>query len=186
MQFAKPAAACPGWVDLPALLGEVAVSLGDLAAQRRVRIEVALQPERFPVYADAAQVRIALTCLLRNAIEAAPADGWTRLVLRRPVEGEPVEVAIEDNGPGPEPAQRPHLFDPFYSGRTAGRGRGLGLPIAWRLAQLQGGDVRLDPPRRHEPTRFVLTLPRLTVPDGDISDPTLLPLSCLANGRHAS
>jgi signal transduction histidine kinase len=151
-----------------------------------VRIEVALQPERLPVYADAAQVRIALTCLLRNAVEAAPADGWARLVLRRPAEGEPIEVAVEDSGPGPEMAQRPHLFDPFYSGRMAGRGRGLGLPIAWRLAHLQGGDVRLDPPRRHEPTRFVLILPRLTVPDSDGPDPTLLQLSCAANGRQAS
>jgi signal transduction histidine kinase len=185
MQFAKPAPPCPGWVDLPALLGEAASSLGELAALRRVRIEVALQPERLPVYADAGQLRTALSCLLRNAIEAAPTDGWARLVLRRPVEGEAIEVAIEDNGPGPEPAQRPHLFDPFYSGRTAGRGRGLGLSIAWRLTQLQGGDVRLDPPRRHEPTRFVLTLPRMTMPESDAADSSLLPLSGV-NGRHAS
>jgi signal transduction histidine kinase len=186
MQFAKPAPPCPGWVDLPALVGEVATGLAELASQRRVRIEVALQPERLPVYADAAQVRTALTCLLRNAIEAAPADGWTRLVLRRPAEGEPVEVAVEDSGPGPEADQRPHLFDPFFSGRTAGRGRGLGLPIAWRLAHLQGGDVRLDPPRRHEPTRFVLSLPRLAVPENDTSDSDLLRLASTAQGRHAS
>jgi two-component system NtrC family sensor kinase len=181
MQFAKPAPPSPGWLDLPALLGEVAAALSELAAQRRVRIEAALQPERLAVYADAGQLRIALSCLLRNAIEAAPTDGWARLVLRRPIDGEPVEVAIEDNGSGPEAAHRPHLFDPFYSGRAAGRGRGLGLPIAWRLAQLQGGDVRLEPPRRHEPTRFVLTLPRLSRPDGENSD--LLHLA--VNGRHA-
>lgn len=185
MQFAKPAPPCPGWVDLPSLLGETASSLGELAAQRRIRIEVALQPERLPVYADAGQLRTALTCLLRNAIEAAPTDGWARLVLRRPVEGEAIEVAIEDNGPGPEVAQRSHLFDPFYSGRSAGRGRGLGLPIAWRLAHLQGGDVRLDPPRRHEPTRFVLRLPHLTMPERDNVDAPLLHLSRV-NGRHAS
>ncbi len=185
MQFAKPPSPCPGWLDLPSLLGEVASGLGELAAQRRVRIETALQPERLPVYADAGQLRTALSCLLRNAIEAAPTDGWARLVLRRPVEGEAIEVSIEDNGPGPEASQRPHLFDPFYSGRTAGRGRGLGLPIAWRLAHLQGGDVRLEPPRRHEPTRFVLSLPRLSKPDSDGADAPLLQLPCV-NGRHAS
>lgn len=184
MQFARPAPPCPGWVDLPTLLGETAASLGELAAQRRVRIEVALQPERLPVYADAGQLRTAVSCLLRNAIEAALTDGWARLVLRRPTEGEAIELAIEDNGPGPEAAQRAHLFDPFYSGRTAGRGRGLGLSIAWRLAHLQGGDVRLDPPRRHEPTRFVLTLPRLGMPDSE-GDAALLQLAT-ANGRHAS
>src|SRR5579875_3569925 len=185
MQFAKPAPPCPGWVDLPTLLGEVAAGLDEFGRQRRVRIEVALQPERLPVYADAGQLRTALTCLLRNAIEAAPTEGWARLGLRRPVEGEAIEVVIEDSGPGPDMSQRPHLFDPFYSGRTAGRGRGLGLPIAWRLAQLQGGDVRLDPPRRHEPTRFVLTLPYLTMPNSDLVDAPLVQLSC-ANSRQAS
>ncbi len=183
MQFAKPAPPCPGWVDLPSLLGEVAAGMEELGKQRRVRIDVSLQPERLPVYADAGQLRTALSCLLRNAIEAAPTDGWARLVLRPPAET--IEVFIEDNGPGPDAAQRPHLFDPFYSGRTAGRGRGLGLPIAWRLAQLQGGDVRLEAPRRHEPTRFVLTLPHLGKPDCEGSDLNLLPLSC-ANGRQAS
>ncbi len=185
MQFAKPAPPCPGWLDLPTLLGETAASLGEMAAQRRVRIEVAIQPERLPVYADAGQLRTALTCLLRNAIEAAPTDGWARLILRRPIEGADIELAIEDNGTGPDALQRPHLFDPFYSGRPAGRGRGLGLPIAWRLTQLQGGDLRLDPPRRHEPTRFVLTLPRLAMPEGDAVDSPLLHLT-RANGRHAS
>ncbi|HEY7153776.1 MAG TPA: HAMP domain-containing sensor histidine kinase, partial [Gemmataceae bacterium] len=184
MQFAKPAPPCPGWVDLPALLGETAAGLGELATLRRIRVDLALEPERLPVYADAGQLRAALSCLLRNAVEAAPTDGWVRLALRRPAEGERIEVVVEDSGPGPEASQRPHLFDPFYSGRAAGRGRGLGLPIAWRLAHLQGGDVRLDPPRRHEPTRFVLTLPHLTLPDSDNSD--LLRIPCAANGRHAS
>jgi signal transduction histidine kinase len=186
MQFARPAPACPGWLDLPTLLGEVAAGLTEAASHRRVRLDISLQPERLPVYADAGQLRTALTCLLLNAIEAAPTEGWARLVLLRPAEGEPIEVVVEDSGPGPEASQRPHLFDPFYSGRTAGRGRGLGLSIAWRLAQLQGGDVCLEPHRRHEPTRFVLTLPRLTKPESDPADMALLQLSCASNSRHAS
>jgi signal transduction histidine kinase len=186
MQFARPAPACPGWLDLPTLLGEIASGLTELAAQRRVRIDLTLQPERLPVYADAGQLRTALTCLLRNAIEAAPTEGWARLVLLRPAEGEQIEVGVEDSGTGPEASQRPHLFDPFYSGRTAGRGRGLGLSIAWRLAHLQGGDVRLEPSRRHDPTRFVLSLPRLTRPESDPTDISLLPMSCTNNSRHAS
>jgi signal transduction histidine kinase len=187
MLFARPAPPCLGPVDLPTLLGEVASSLTDLAQQRRVRVEVSARPERLAVHADAEQVRLALGSLLRNAIEAAPADGWARLVLDAPSNGERVEVAVEDSGPGPEPGRRESLFDPFYSGRAAGRGRGLGLPIAWRLARQQGGDVRLEPPRPQGPTRFVLTLPRAetlpasaeTLPLG----PTIPPLP--ANGRHA-
>jgi hypothetical protein len=50
---------------------------------------------------------------------------------------------------------------------------------------MQGGDVRLDPSRRHEPTRFVLTLPRMTLPESEAADSSLLALSGV-NGRHAS
>jgi signal transduction histidine kinase len=65
---------------------------------------------------------------------------------------------VEDSGPGPAEADLDHLFDPFYSGREAGRGRGLGLAIAWRLARVNGGDVRYAPVPGG-PTRFVLELP---------------------------
>jgi two-component system NtrC family sensor kinase len=55
----------------------------------------------------------------------------------------------------PESAE--HAFDPFYSGRTAGRGRGLGLAIAWRLARENGGDLRFDP-NAAPVTRFILSV----------------------------
>ena len=167
MQFARPAAPRPGWFDLPSLLAEAAASLGELAEQRRVRVEVGRTPDRLAAFADADQVRQALACLLRNAVEAAPPDSWARVRVVEPVSDTLIEVAVEDAGAGPEPAQRPALFDPFYSGRAAGRGRGLGLPVAWRLARQQGGDVRLDAPATGEPTRFLLSLPRVAGPGAD-------------------
>ena len=85
----------------------------------------------------------ALTSLLRNAVEAAPEDGWARVTVEHA--GESLRVVVEDSGVGPTTAQQVHMFDPFYSGRSAGRGRGLGLPAAWRLAREQGGDVAFDP-----------------------------------------
>ncbi len=165
MQFARPAAPRPIWFDLPSLLAEAAASLADLAQPRRIHIEVGRTPDRLAAFADAEQVRTALVCLLRNAVEAAPADGWARVRVVEPVAEARIEVAVEDGGPGPDPAQRPALFDPFYSGRAAGRGRGLGLPVAWRLARQQGGDVRLDAAPPAGPTRFILSLPRISEED---------------------
>jgi signal transduction histidine kinase len=169
MLFARPGPPCHGWFDLPTLLGEVAAAHSALAAERRVRIDLAGLPERLAVWADPAQVRLALGCLLRNAIEAAPAEGWARLTLSAPPKDR-VEILVEDSGSGPDPAHRAALFDPFFSGRSAGRGRGLGLPIAWRLARLQGGEVRLEPRRDGVPTRFVLALPRC-LPQSDGAHP---------------
>lgn len=159
MQFARPSPPAPEWFDLPALLGEAAAAQADAASSRQVQVAVEASPDRLAVYADALQVRIALVALLKNAVEAATVGGWVRLVLDAPRAGDDIEVVVEDSGPGPEAATRSNLFDPFFSGRAAGRGHGLGLPIAWRLARQQGGDVRLEPARAGAPTRFVLSLP---------------------------
>jgi signal transduction histidine kinase len=160
MLFARPPRQQRQVLDLRALVQEVITALGDLAGPRRVQLrrpEPAAAPPVF-VEGDPGQLRTVVSCLLRNAVEAAPADGWAGARLELP-DGERVEVVVEDSGPGVAPAQQEHLFDPFYSGRQAGRGRGLGLPIAWRLAREHGGSVRLVP-AAGVPTRFVLTLPR--------------------------
>lgn len=159
MQFARPPAPNPVVVDLPALLGETISGIKELAQQRHIRLELQVPFDRLALAVDPEQLRLALSCLVRNGIEAAPVEGWVRITLRPPVPGRSVEIVVEDSGPGPDPAHKPHLFDPFFSGRTAGRGKGLGLPIAWRLARMQGGDVYLAPACPGQPTRFVLRLP---------------------------
>jgi signal transduction histidine kinase len=162
MQFARPPQPHKESVDLAVLVREAVTAVHELAEQRRVRLIGPEAEAPLTVLADCVQVRTALTCLLRNAVEAAPAgpeaDGWASIRLDKSCEDR-VEVVVEDNGPGPAGPQHDHLFDPFFSGRTAGRGRGLGLPTAWRLAQQHGGDVRFSRPTGG-PTRFVLTLPR--------------------------
>ena len=55
--------------------------------------------------ADPRQISTALECLLRNAIEAAPAGGWASLRLEMPAP-ERLDLIVEDSGTGPAPAQR--------------------------------------------------------------------------------
>jgi two-component system, NtrC family, sensor kinase len=147
------------------VIDEVATSLGELALHHKVRVLVRdeyssgqppIAPPPCVVEVDEKQVRTALGCLLKNAIQAAAAEGWVRV--RVETRGGQVEVVIEDSGPGLDDSQREHLFDPFYSGRAAGRGAGLGLPTAWSLARQQGGDVALVS-QPGETTCFVLRLP---------------------------
>jgi two-component system NtrC family sensor kinase len=157
MQFARPPRPQMQPVDIRGLLREVALSLSDLAAQRQVLLVCPDPDPALKLEADSRLLRTALDCLLRNAIEAAPPGGWAGVRVGSPAPDR-VEFIVEDNGSGPVPSQRDHLFDPFYSGRLAGRGRGFGLPTAWRLAREHGGDVRFDRPA-DGPTRFILHLP---------------------------
>jgi signal transduction histidine kinase len=57
-----------------------------------------------------------------------------------------LKLSVSDTGPGIPPSVRPHIFDPFYSGREAGRGLGLGLSKAWRIVTLHGGTLAVDSP----------------------------------------
>jgi signal transduction histidine kinase len=159
MQFARPSRPQKRTLDVRDLVLAVTAGLEELATQRQVRLELELPDEGCLTEGDPKQLHTALTCLVRNAVEAAPASGWARV--RVEPSGEQFCVVVEDSGPGPNPAQTEHLFDPFYSGRSAGRGRGLGLPTAWRLAREQGGEVGYER-LPNGPTRFVLSLPRAT------------------------
>jgi signal transduction histidine kinase len=156
MHFARPSKPNTQAVSVRGLLTDVSDSLQGLAQQRKVQVVVAGPEDDQLLLADAGQARSALSKLLRNAIEAAPADGWARVRVEKVQSA--LDLVVEDNGNGPAAAIREHLFDPFFSGRSAGRGRGMGLPIAWRLARQQGGDVRFDGIHSGV-TRFTLTLP---------------------------
>ena len=46
-----------------------------------------------------------------------------------------------DTGKGITPAEAPHIFEPFYCGRQAGRGLGLGLPRAARIVAMAQGRI---------------------------------------------
>jgi two-component system NtrC family sensor kinase len=157
LQFARPSKPQKQLLDVPGLIRETVLSLTDLALERQVRVNCAEAERGVTIYADPKQILLALECLLRNAIEAAPAGGWASLRMNASALGF-TQWIIENNGPGPSTGQVEHLFDPFYSGREAGRGRGMGLPTAWRLARENGGDVTYDA-NASGPTRFVLTLP---------------------------
>jgi signal transduction histidine kinase len=170
MQFARPPLPQPELIDPRELIQDVMVGLGELAGRLQVQL---LCPEPGPIVgrlvADPVQIRIILSGLLRNAVEAAPAEGWAGVRLQ--AVGDSVEFVVEDNGSGPTPAAREHMFDPFFSGRSAGRGRGLGLSTAWRLAQLNGGQVRFEDCSPGL-TRFVCRFPLLPALDND-TDPSL-------------
>jgi signal transduction histidine kinase len=55
-----------------------------------------------------------------------------------------VRIRVSDTGPGIPAEYRPHLFDPFFSARQAGRGLGLGLSKCWRIVTGHGGRIEVE------------------------------------------
>jgi two-component system NtrC family sensor kinase len=155
MQFARPPKPERGRVPAGELMLAVRAELEPLAAERGVRLELANAPANVCLDADPKQLRHALAAVVRNGVEAAPPGGWVRLGCQPA--GGVARLVVEDSGPGLSVESLEHAFDPFYCGRSAGRGRGLGLPVAWRLVRQNGGDVRYEP-APGGPTRFVVTV----------------------------
>jgi signal transduction histidine kinase len=157
MQFARPSQPRKQPIALETLLQDAIAALQGTADAKNVRLTCAELPAELVVKGDALQWRTVVGNVLRNAVEAAPCEGWARIRCDR-IGADVAEISVEDNGPGPATVVREHLFDPFFSGRSAGRGRGLGLSTAWRLARQNGGDVRFAG-IVSDVTRFVLQLP---------------------------
>ncbi len=157
MQFARPQPPKTQAVPVQDLLKDVSRTLEGLARDRKLDVEFNPGDAGWALAGDFNQLRTVFLAMLRNAMEAAPVGGNVRLLVERRDEGN-LEFAVEDNGPGPTPSACEHMFDPFYSGRDAGRGRGLGLSTAWRLAKQHGGEVRFAG-HHLGVTRFVATLP---------------------------
>lgn len=111
------------------------------------------------VYADAGQLADILDALIHNAVEAATQER-REIKINSPsrASDETVRLVVEDRGAGMSPEVREHAFDPFFSHRPAGRGRGLGLSRAYRLAEINGGALWLES-TLHEGTRVTLELP---------------------------
>ncbi len=158
MLFARPPQPQLANVDLVALVGEVTEELSAQAAA--VNGELAFRPPTMPleITADKTQIAVAIRAVCSNALEARAADARVEIELVQPATSPgTVQIIIRDNGPGIPPDVRQHLFDPFYSGREAGRGLGFGLSKCWRIVRMHGGDVAVD--SNETGARFTLSLP---------------------------
>ena len=76
-------------------------------------------------------------------------------------------IKVADDGPGMSEENRRHCFDPFYSGREAGRGLGFGLSKVWTITKLHQGSIEVYP---NEPQGMVF---HVNLPNGMIESSAL-------------
>jgi signal transduction histidine kinase len=161
MLFARPPKLVPKPFDLAKLTASVAGELSDLALEYGVELECRSQDAPVDIVADETQIGVALQAVVKNAIEAAAQSGHVRIDTRVNDEAGSAmaEVSVSDDGPGISNEVRRHIFDPFFSGREAGRGLGFGLSKCWRIITDHGGEVVVHPQRRGAEISLRLPLP---------------------------
>jgi len=131
------------------------------AKQRRVEVRLDLQPQGQRVLADRTQVQQVLVNLMHNAIEAMEESERRSLtVTARPAEGEMVEIAVADTGPGIPPEVAADLFKPFNT--TKRSGMGVGLSVCRTIVEAHGGRIGAEA-NPGGGTIFRFTLPAVPV-----------------------
>jgi signal transduction histidine kinase len=111
------------------------------AKEKEIRFAMTLN-EVEEVDIDPQRVREVLTNLLSNALRYTPRGGEVDVRLTESGTGsaKSVMIFVQDNGPGIETSDLPHVFDRFYKSSDSG-GMGLGLSIAKYLVEAHGGKI---------------------------------------------
>ena len=142
MLFANPPKPQRESCCLQSITASAVEQLATLSNDRSVEVTFQQNEKATSIYADPAQIRVALKAIIQNAIEASEQGQVVNLACHVGANGHRfAEVVVTDRGHGLDERAKEHLFDPYFSGREAGRGLGFGLCKAWRIAELHEGSV---------------------------------------------
>ena len=142
LSFARPSDPKLETIAADNIIREVQGLMSPSLESRGVQLVIESSPE-FLLRTDSGHLKQVLVNLVRNAAEAIEDAGTVTLrtrAARAPLGGRETEAVIlevADDGKGIPPEVEKRLFDPFFS--TKETGTGLGLPIAARLVERQGG-----------------------------------------------
>jgi signal transduction histidine kinase len=138
----------------------------------RIALEIAVPDDVPTLDLDRTLLARALTNVVENALHAMPGTGRLSIVAsgrssvvspkspdspKSPADGVPsVQIEISDTGIGMDPEAMARIFEPYFSTKAAGTG--LGLTIARRNVELNGGTIAVRS-QKGVGTTVVVTLP---------------------------
>jgi two-component system, NtrC family, nitrogen regulation sensor histidine kinase NtrY len=153
-QFARMPAAQPAPCNLNELISEAVTLYSEAHRQLNIRF---IADDALPeMQLDRDQIKRVLINLLENAVAALENEGEIRVTSSYNHELKMAGFSVADNGPGISPADRPRLFEPYFS--TKKSGTGLGLSIVNTIITDHHGFIRV---RGNNPkgTIFIVELP---------------------------
>ncbi|MBZ0296572.1 MAG: PAS domain S-box protein [Anaerolineae bacterium] len=145
-------------VDVNLLLTYIQVSEEAALRQKRIQITLELDKQLPMVMGDNHWLYRCLENLVVNARHYTPENG--KISISTLYEDEHVIVQIQDNGIGIAPEHLSHIFTPLYRVKShrPSDGQGLGLAIAWKIAELHGGYITVES-ELDEGSTFTIYLP---------------------------
>jgi signal transduction histidine kinase len=157
-------------IEMPAVMNRALADYGPLLRDGGWQVEKKVEENLPLVMAEASSVESAVKNLLANAIKYGDKERWLRVSATSVPNGgrKEVQIAVEDHGPGIDPVDLAHIFEPFYRGKvvlaSTVPGTGLGLSIVKRHIEAQGGRVSVESVKG-KGTLFTLYLPAIPEPE---------------------
>ena len=146
--------------------------------EKHIDVDVAFADDPCYALGDVNRINQVVSNFIDNAITFMNGED-SRLTLRTLREDRRIRFRVQDNGPGINPVDQPHVLERFYKAdkaHTAGMGTGLGLSICKSILQQHNSAIEM----RSKPgeTIFEFTLPAAAAPraalDADAVRPRLL------------
>jgi signal transduction histidine kinase len=134
--------------DLGRVLADACTAARPLVEAKGLRSTLTVDDDARFALVDPERIDQVVTNLISNAVRHTRSGGEIRVTARRlPGAGrEHIEVAVADEGPGIDPADRERVFEPFVrlDGAERKDGLGLGLSICRRIVTAHGGTIAVD------------------------------------------
>lgn len=148
-------------VALDAIVQTAAESLLPAIKAKNIKFQIDIEPGILPVHGEPTRLQQVVWNLLSNAVKFTPQSGEIILALRQ--KDTTVQLRVQDNGQGIDPAFLPYIFDRFRQadGSTTRRqgGLGLGLSIVQRVVELHEGTVKAESAGEGKGATFTLEVP---------------------------
>ncbi len=153
LSFARSEPLLPERVDSTELISGMS-DLLDRTLGERIRIEVDIAKDAWPIYVDPHQLENAIVNLAVNARDAMLGEGLMRISTQnaelgpnevgdiRP--GHYLKISVTDTGCGMTPEVLDRAFEPFFTTKPIGKGTGLGLSQIFGFAHQSGGEVGIE------------------------------------------
>jgi signal transduction histidine kinase len=144
------------WVELAAGIDSTLLMMGHKLKSKNIEITRQYEEKVPPVRGIVSELNQLWTNLIDNAIDAMAVGG--RLEISTFHEGKMIVARIVDNGTGIAPEILSKIFDPFFTTKEIGKGTGMGLDIANRIAMNHNATIRVE--SRSGRTQFSVNFPK--------------------------
>jgi PAS domain S-box-containing protein len=139
LSFARQTPAEERELDINAILLEEAHLL-EHTTLAKIRLEMDLVPELWPIRGDSSALAHAFMNLCVNAVDAMP-DNGTLILRTRNVDSDWIEVQVEDTGSGMTKEVLEKALEPFFTTKEVGKGTGLGLSMVYSTVKAHQGQM---------------------------------------------